>query len=132
MELLAKDPDERIRNTSVLARRLEAMEHGLLRRAEREQARGSASDDFDVDHEGSGKTLGAGGESSEPPAASADASIPRDVANAAAETLSSTSHDSASVQVGENGRGTQDGSTEEVDDEADPVSALRHSMIRWF
>lgn len=35
-ELLAKEPEQRIPNAQVLARRLEAMEHGLSRRASRE------------------------------------------------------------------------------------------------
>ena len=34
-DLLVKEPEQRIPNAQVLARRLEAMEHGLLRRAER-------------------------------------------------------------------------------------------------
>lgn len=37
MDLLVKEPDKRIPTALVLARRLEAMEHGLLRRASREQ-----------------------------------------------------------------------------------------------
>ncbi|MBL9125816.1 MAG: serine/threonine protein kinase [Planctomycetaceae bacterium] len=37
-DLLVKEPEQRIPNAQVLARRLEAMEHGLLRRAERDAA----------------------------------------------------------------------------------------------
>lgn len=40
-ELLAKDPNKRIRSAMILGRRLEAMEHGLARRAERVAANGS-------------------------------------------------------------------------------------------
>ena len=99
MELLAKDPDERIRNPSVLARRLEAMEHGLLRRAERAKAEASekqadSPDDAEETTENESHDIA---DIPPPPAMQEVPPGPDEIANATAETLTATALESKSM-----------------------------------